>query len=389
MRGRLDWLLPAPQLARREEEGIRVLQLIKCLDHGGAERLVTTMVTRGDRSRIRYEVAFVRSDMGGLVGELRRSGVPVHDLGATGDFDLAWLWRLRQLLVKRRFDIVHAHLPYAAGLGRVAVRTMHPGRRPRFVYTEHSLWDRNTLVTRVLGRATSRWDDASIAVAESNRAALPRSIRQRTRVIVHGIDLAQTVADATRGPSIRTELGVPPDHLIVVSVANLRLQKAYPVLLAAARSLVDAGVPVTFLAAGSGPMEVELRAQHRRLSLGDRFRFLGQRADAPALIAASDVLVLASDFECMPVVVMEAFALGTVVVATSVGDVPLVVEDQVNGLLVPPGRADLLTAALRRVLADPDLRAALAAAGALAAGRFDVRRTDAEVTKVYNEVLAR
>jgi glycosyltransferase involved in cell wall biosynthesis len=326
--------------------------------------------------------------MSGLVGELRRSGVPVHDLGARGDFDLAWLWRLRQLLVKRRFDIVHAHLPYAAGLGRVAVRTMHPGRRPRFVYTEHSLWDRNTLVTRVLGRATSRWDDASIAVAESNRAALPCSIRQRTRVIVHGIDLAQTVADATRGPSIRTELGVPPDHLIVVSVANLRLQKAYPVLLAAARSLVDAGVQVTFLAAGSGPMEAELRAQHRRLGLGDRFRFLGQRADAPALIAASDVLVLASDFECMPVVVMEAFALGTAVVATSVGDVPLVVEDGVNGILVPPGRADRLAAALRRVLEDPGLRVALAAAGAVAAGRFDALRTIA-VETVYGEVLAR
>ena len=389
MRGRIDLRVPRA-MGSREEGSIRVLQLIKCLDHGGAERLVTTMVTRGDRTRIRYEVAFVRSDMSGLVGELRRSRVPVHDLGARGDFDLTWLLRLRRLLVGSRYDIVHAHLPYAAGLGRVAVRTMPPGRRrPRFVYTEHSLWDRNTLASRILGRATSRWDDASIAVAASNRAALPRGIRQRTRVIVHGIDLEQTVADATQRPSIRTELGISPDHLIVVSVANLRVQKAYPVLLAAARTLVDAGVPVTFLAAGSGPMEAELRAQHQRLELGDRFRFLGQRADAPALIAASDVLVLASDFECMPVVVMEAFALGTAVVATSVGDVPLVVEDGVNGILVPPGRADRLAAALRRVLEDPGLRVALAAAGAVAAGRFDALRTIAEVETVYGEVLAR
>src|SRR3954462_6552224 len=88
------------------EDPIRVLQLIKCLDHGGAERLLTTMVTRGDRSRFAYEVAFVRSEMRGLVGELEAAGVPVHDLGARHDLDLAWTARLRRLLAVHRFDVV-------------------------------------------------------------------------------------------------------------------------------------------------------------------------------------------------------------------------------------------------------------------------------------------
>src|SRR6476620_10033395 len=100
------------------DDPIPVLQLIKCLDHGGAERLMTTMVIRGDRSRFAYEVAFVRSQMRGLVGELEAAGVPVHDLGAANDLDLAWTARLRKLLTRRRFKVVHAHLPYTAVLGR-------------------------------------------------------------------------------------------------------------------------------------------------------------------------------------------------------------------------------------------------------------------------------
>jgi glycosyltransferase involved in cell wall biosynthesis len=369
------------------DDPIRVLQLIKCLDHGGAERLLATMVTRGDRSRFRYEVAFVRSEMRGLVEELESAGVTVHDLGAANDLDLAWTGRLRRLLSQGGFEVMHVHLPYTAVLGRVVTRTLPSARRPRLVYTEHSLWPHNAWIVRSLGLATSRWDDVSIAVSHSNRAALPGPIRRRTRVIVHGVDVAEVRAAEVQ--DVRSALGIPRDHLTVVSVANLRAQKGYPTLLRAAREMVDAGLPVTFLALGSGPLEAELRAEHERLGLADRFRFLGQRADALSFIASSDVLVLASDYECMPVVVMEAFAMGTPVVATAVGELPTVIEDGVDGLLVPPGRPELLAAALRRLLEDSDLRARLGAAARDAGTRFDVRRASADVEAVYTELVRR
>lgn len=367
---------------------IRVLQLIKSLDHGGAERLLAQLVTKMENSPISYEVAFVRSDLRSLVDELQGAGVPVHDLGARGDFQVSWMARLRRLLLAERYDVMHAHSPYAAGLARIVTRTMRPGRRPRLVYTEHSRWDHNTTASRWLGRTTSHWDDVRIAVAEANRAALPPALRRGTRVMPHGIDLERVVAES-RPDDVRASLGIPPDHHVVVSVANLTRQKAYPTLLSATRILLDAGLPVTLLAAGAGPLEADLRAEHARLGLGDRFRFLGQRADARSLIAASDVLVLSSDWESMPVVVMEAFALGTPVVATSVGELPMVIQNGVNGLLVPPSRPDLLAAALERVLTDPALRAALGRAGAATAGRFDLRRSRAEVETVYAELVAR
>jgi glycosyltransferase involved in cell wall biosynthesis len=281
---------------------------------------------------------------------------------------------------------MHAHLPYAAGLGRLVSRTLPAARRPRLVYTEHSLWPHNTLVVRCLGLATSRWDDVSIAVSRSNRAALPPAIRRRTRVILHGVDVEGVRAAGAHAGGLHSALGIPHDHVVVVSVANLRAQKGYPTLLHAARAMVDAGLPVTFLALGSGPLEADLLAEQRRLGLEDRFRFLGQRADALPLIASSDVLVLASDYECMPVVVMEAFALGTPVVATAVGELPAVIQDGVNGLLVPPRRPDLLAGALRRLVEQPELRARLANAAHDDVERFDVRRANADVEAVYLEL---
>jgi glycosyltransferase involved in cell wall biosynthesis len=86
---------------------------------------------------------------------------------------------------------------------------------------------------------------------------------------------------------------------------------------------------------------------------------------------------------------MEAFALGTPVVATAVGELPAVVDDGVDGLLVPPGRPDQLAAALRRLVEHPDLRMRLAEAARQAGNRFDVRRASGDVEAVYAELAHR
>lgn len=367
---------------------LRVLQLIKCLDRGGAEELVTAMVTAAGPSNCSYDVAFVRSDMHRLAGRIA-AAVPVHDLGASSDLDLRWLVRLRRLLSRQRYDVLHLHLPYAAGLSRLVVRTLPRRRRPLVVYTEHSYWPRNGRLTRLLGRATSHLDDVSIAVSASTRAGLPAGMRRRTEVVMHGIDTTKLAEDASASTEVRRRLSIPDTHQVVVTVANLRPQKGYRTLLAAARSVISTGRPVTFLAAGHGPIEPELTAERDRLGLGDCFRFLGQRDDVAALVAAADVFVLASDWECMPVAVMEAFALGTPVVATAVGELPAVIDDGVNGLLVPHGDPERLAAAIERVLADESVRTTLAREGARTSEMFDVTRARRAVEGTYARELRR
>jgi glycosyltransferase involved in cell wall biosynthesis len=256
------------------------------------------------------------------------------------------------------------------------------------VYTEHSLHGENSWASRTLRHLTGRLDDVSLAVSESNRDALPAQLRSRTRVILHGIDLDHAQPARTRD-EVRHELGIDPTAPVALCVANLTEQKGHIHLLAASRLLRSEGLDVTLLGAGDGPLRTELLERRDAEGLEERVHYLGARGDVPDLMSAADVLVLASNWECMPVVVMEAFAVGLPVVVTATGDLPLVVIPGHNGLLVPPGRPEELARAMASVLTDDALRSVLARGAADSAARFDARRTTRELEELYGELVAR
>src|SRR5579863_6802667 len=242
----------------------RVLLLIKGLGLGGAERLLVDVVRARDQTRFAYEVAYVLEDQAALVPALERAGVPVHALGAGASADLRWTASLRRLLVCGRFDVLHTHLPYTAAFGRLVALTVPRSRRPAIVYTEHSLWNKAAVVTKALNRSTVAVDRALIVVSVAARDALPRALRSRARVVVHGVDRARFAAltgrrDAIRR-EVRSELGIGDDEVLSLTVANLRSEKGYDVLLEAARLSVAAGAPVRFVSVGRGPLESELAA---------------------------------------------------------------------------------------------------------------------------------
>src|SRR5205823_3937151 len=154
----------------------------------------------------------------------------------------------------------------------------------------------------------------------------------------------------------------------------------------AARLMADRGLDVRFCAVGQGPLERDVRSLRDELALASSFLLTGYRPDAVRVLAACDLFVLASRFEGLPVALMEAFALGLPVVATAVGGVPDVVEHGVHGLLVPPGRPDLLAAAIEELVGDEPRRAAMARATAAHASEFDITRAIRRVEAIYRSV---
>ena len=366
---------------------------IKSLDPGGAERLLVATLAAADREAFEYEVALVRDDADGLVADIEALGVPVHRLGATSNVDPRWSLQLRRLVDRRRHDIVHFHLPMTAAFGRPAVRSLPADRRPVTLYTEHSMWDLVSPVTKSLNRATVSSDGALVAVSQASYDHLPPALRGRARVVVHGVDLRPSralVADRDRvRAEVRAELCVPEGALLAVTVAHLRTEKGLDVLLEAARLVVDRGHDVRFVSAGTGAERPALAEQQVRLGLEGTVTFLGQRSDALRLLAAADLMVLPSRQEGLPVVLMEATSVGVPVVASAVGGVPQVLEDGVSGLLVPPGDPVALADAVGRVAADPVLRARLAEGAAVVGEAFDVARAAGELEDLYRELLGR
>ncbi len=364
--------------------------MIKGLGFGGAERLLAETVAAGDRDGFEYEVAYVLAASDGMADAIRKGGTTVHALGASRSADLTWLGKLRSLVVAGRFDVVHFHLPYTAALGRLAVATVPRAVRPSVVYTEHSLWNLAAVVTKAVNRAGIGRDQSLIVVSQAAHDALPPALGRRARVIVHGVSRSQADEMAAGREQIRsevrTELGVPDGQLLLLTVAGMRPEKGYDVLLDATRILAERDVPVRVVAVGGGPMEDEVRERRRAMGLEDRLQLLGQRDDVLRLMAAADVYVLASHQEGMPVTLMEATTMGLPIVATSVGGVPQVVTDGVEGLVVPPADPERLADALEQVTADPGLRDRLGKAAREKSAMFDVTGASREIEGIYREI---
>ena len=372
---------------RRDPDGrVRVLWLIKGLGPGGAERLLVSAARAHDHSRFAISAAYLLPGKNALADDLRAAGVTVHCLDVRRPYDIGWPARLRRLLVTSGFDIVHLHSPMVAGVARLVVRTLPRAQRPRVVTTEHNEWWSYVFPTRVLNAITFPLDDVHLAVSDDVRRSVPFRLRPRVQTVVHGTAVDAARAVRSQRTEVRAELGFGPDDVVVGTVANFRAQKGYPDLLAAVRIVADRVPRLHVVAVGQGPLEAEIRARHAELGLGDRFRFLGYRDDALRVLAACDIFTLASLYEGYPVALMEALAVGLPVVATAVGGVPDAVRQDVEGIVVPPSRPDLLAAALEELAIDPARRERMAAAALERGLQYDIVHAVRHIEATYDRL---
>ena len=146
-------------------------------------------------------------------------------------------------------------------------------RRPVTLYTEHSLWNKAAVLVKILNRATIGLDRALIAVSQAAFDALPTSLQARAQVVVHGVDLHRSHAmmgnaETSSARGFERNWASRRRELLAVTVANLRSEKGYDVLLDAARIVDVRGLPIRFAAAGQGALDHELAMRQRALGLG-------------------------------------------------------------------------------------------------------------------------
>jgi glycosyltransferase involved in cell wall biosynthesis len=233
----------------------------------------------------------------------------------------------------------------------------------------------------LLKRLQGRLIHQTICVSEAVRRRLVEDYgyaESRTRTIYCGIDLGHFRPEAA-GPR---STGGPPR---IVCVARLSRVKRIDILLQALHSLLTSSVPWRCTIVGGGPLEAELRQLSERLGLSSHVHFAGQVDDIRSILGSADLLALSSDTEGLPLVIMEAMALGVPCVVTDVGGNREIVIEGKTGMVVPPGSPERLAQAMEFLLTHEGERARMSGeAQRLVRERFDAE----QAWRQYRELLA-
>ncbi|HEX2142116.1 MAG TPA: glycosyltransferase [Candidatus Limnocylindria bacterium] len=389
-----------------------VLHVVGNLDRGGAQEVVATLARELPAHGWRAVVVTLRD--GPLRAEIEARGGIVEVVAGRRHSILSPLAAARELRRIRRDlgALVHQHRALVvqthllAGLDFLVLSLRSRRGQPAVLWTVHNArlelrpdqlptGQRALLAPkrvayrgayRLGGRAVDAFVAVSDEVAASVRTAY-RPPRRRLATIPNGVDVDRYGYEVDRA-AVRRSLGLPAESRLVIVVAKLFRQKGHDVLLAALRSRPlpdDIGV----LFAGEGPERRALEASISAMGLDGRVLLLGERPDVADLLAASDLFVLPSLWEGLPMALLEAMASGLPVVATDVAGSRQVVVDGESGRLVPPADPEALRTAIDELLANPVLLSTMGrAARQRVVASFSSATQAAQHAALYAQCLA-
>jgi glycosyltransferase involved in cell wall biosynthesis len=323
--------------------------------------------------------------------ELREFGIVSLPMDMSSPLDWREIVRLASFLRKESIDIVHCHMAIASFCAApiawwsgvpVVIETSH-GRE---IWRQGKFFKGSFWFDRQIGRLINRYIAVSGAAADHliNNKRIPE---HKITVIHNGRDLTHfQPPSASQTIAARRALKLH-DEPTILMLSRFSAEKGHRLLLDAIVRLLPRWPRLVVLLAGDGPLENEIRERCRSAHLENNVRFLGYRSDPHELFAASDLVVLPSAIEGLPLAAVEALAAGRPVVATAVGGTPEVVIDGETGLL-SKNDANQFAAAIEQLLADPVKRIKMARRGrALVERRFDVRIQVEKTFALYRREL--
>lgn len=372
--------------------GVSVCHIASGDAWGGAEAQIATLAAAlAKRSEV--DVNAIVLNRGRLAEELRSCGIPVLVLPQSEKSFLKIATEAEAFVRSKKVGVIHSHR-YKENFLAALLKLRNP--QLRLVRTQHG-WPEASRglagikqwTAHALDRLTARTSaDTIISVSGQLRNYLRKQVdEQRILTIRNGIDLSRLSKTPTKQQA-KARLRIGENEFVVGFAGRLEAVKRLDLFVAAAREIAERVPNVKIVIAGSGRDEQKLRKLICQLGLERNSLLLGHCENSFEVVSAMDLLLITSDHEGLPMVMLEAMALGTVIVSRAVGGIPEVIADNETGILLNSAAPRAIGAACSGLLHDPGKRLRIAAAAKATVEReYSAERNCDQVVSLYRSLL--
>jgi glycosyltransferase involved in cell wall biosynthesis len=368
---------------------MRAAMIIDSLRIGGAQKLVTQFVAAVPRQSIEATVISLQEDpVPANLEIIRSAGAELKIFPSRSLLDVKRLGQLIRFLRAEKFDLIQTHLSYANILGCLAgyfagipvIATLHS--------TGFDPQQKSRLIIRLEEIIVRFFASRILAVGYTVAATFRNRLGSRVLdIIPNGVPAPIDLSPQAK-QQLRCEIAGDADRVVIIAVGRFVTAKGYEDLIDAFAILHREDPRPVLVMAGVGKLFETIKGKISALELEDAVHCLGSRNDVPQLLAASDIYVISSHWEGLPLALLEAMMAGLPAVATSVGDIPKVLTPE-TGIVVPPHEPASLAQALQDLVCAPDqARAMGVAARARAMKEYSLEIWAKRLTSLYEEALS-
>ncbi len=367
---------------------VPILHIIKSLGRGGAEMLLPETLSKHDKLKYDFHYIYFIPWKHQMVESIQKEGGKVTCLSATNNLKILFKAKeIARYVKKHNIRLIHCHLPWAGIVGRIVGKlTGIP-----VVYTEHNKWERYHKLTYYINKLSFSNQERVIAVSEDVANSIKKYHRSKKpviQVVSNGINTEKYASPHISTRDIRKELNISPETIVITITCVFRKQKRLDIWLEIARALHERHPKTYFLIVGDGVLKKEIHQKAQSLQMQDYLHFAGLQAETRPYLQATNIFMMSSEFEGLPIALLEAMSMGCMPACTAAGGIPELVKDNANGVLVPVDHPMELVNRLSSVLEDvAQMKTMAASARQTVIQSYSMQKMVRELETIYTDLI--
>jgi len=330
---------------------IKVLHIIKSLGRGGAETLIPETIKLHDKKKYDFHIIYFLPWKNQMVETIEKAGGKVICFPASNNIKLLLQYpKVIDYCTRNKINLIHCHLPWSGFLGRIVYsKTKIP-----VVYTEHNIQERYHFATKLLNKYSFNFQSLALGVSEDVSQSILKNIKPKVSVytLLNGVNTDHYKQNRQLRNKIRHQYNIPQNALVIGNIAVFREQKALPVWVKAFQKTLKKNPDIYGLLVGAGPKEEEIKDLVATLGLQNRLILPGLQTNTLDYFSAMDIFMMSSEFEGLPIALLEAMSSGCAIVSTKAGGVVEAIRDERDGLLCTVGDWECLADKCSRLIED-------------------------------------